>query len=73
MDYTKAVADRLGIRKGQLKVISVVVKVRQGRKASTLITNFEPFFLTADFLSDELRRVCASATSGECCSFIEIF
>lgn len=52
------------IRKGQLKPVCVIVKIRQGRKASTLITNFEPFFLTADFLAEELRRTCASATSG---------
>jgi len=41
------------------------VKIRQGRKASTLITNFEPYLLTSDFLAEELRRICASATSGE--------
>jgi len=41
----------------------VVVKIRQGRKASTLITNFEPYLLNADFLAEELRRICASATS----------
>jgi len=51
------------VRKGSLKPISVVVKIRQGRKASTLITNFEPYLLTADFLAEELRRICASATS----------
>lgn len=52
-------------RKGTLKPISVVVKIRQGRKASTLVTNFEPFLVTAEFLAEELRRICASATSGE--------
>lgn len=52
-------------RKGQLKPISVVVKIRQGRKASTLITGFEPFFLEADELAEELKTRCASATSGE--------
>ncbi|KAH7922526.1 hypothetical protein BV22DRAFT_1070355 [Leucogyrophana mollusca] len=51
------------LKKGQLKPISVVVKIRQGRKASTLITNFEPFFLAADELAEALRRSCASATS----------
>lgn len=51
-------------RKGTLKPISVIVKVRQGRKASTLITNFEPFLLNADVLAEELRKNCASATSG---------
>jgi len=55
----------IACRKGSLKPISVIVKIRQGRKASTLISNFEPFFLTADFLAEELRRICASATSGE--------
>jgi hypothetical protein len=52
-------------RKGSLKPISVIVKIRQGRKASTLVTNFEPYLLTADFLAEELRRICASATSGK--------
>ncbi|KAH7908853.1 hypothetical protein BJ138DRAFT_1115485 [Hygrophoropsis aurantiaca] len=51
------------LKKGQLKPISVIVKIRQGRKASTLITNFEPFFLVADELAEALRRLCASATS----------
>jgi translation initiation factor 2D len=50
-------------RKGQLKPISVVVKTRQGRKAVTLITDFEPYLLTAEFLAEELRRICASAAS----------
>lgn len=43
----------------------MIVKIRQGRKASTLITNFEPFQLTADSLAEELRKLCASATSGK--------
>jgi translation initiation factor 2D len=62
----KVVVLTIRIRKGSLKPISVVVKVRQGRKTSTLITGFEPF-LTADAetIADELRKVCASATSGE--------
>jgi Translation initiation factor SUI1 len=55
----------LGDRKGSLKPISVIVKIRQGRKASTLVTNFEPYLLTSDFLAEELRRICASATSGK--------
>ena len=50
-------------RKGPFHPVSVVVKIRQGRKASTLITNFEPFGLGADFLAEELRKICASATS----------
>ncbi|KAF9238328.1 hypothetical protein BU15DRAFT_47811 [Melanogaster broomeanus] len=51
------------LKKGQLKPISVVVKVRQGRKASTLVTGFEPFFLEGEEMAEELRRLCACATS----------
>ncbi|KAG6374045.1 hypothetical protein JVT61DRAFT_4685 [Boletus reticuloceps] len=51
------------LKKGQLKPISVVVKVRQGRKASTLVVGFEPFFLEGEEMADELRRICACATS----------
>ncbi|KIJ34908.1 hypothetical protein M422DRAFT_34849 [Sphaerobolus stellatus SS14] len=51
------------LRKGQLKPISVVVKVRQGRKASTLVTGFETFLISPEFLSDELKRICATSTS----------
>ncbi|KAI8968620.1 hypothetical protein BD414DRAFT_504220, partial [Trametes punicea] len=50
-------------KKGELKPISVVVKIRQGRKACTLITGFEPFGLQADELAEDLRKVCASSTS----------
>ncbi|KAI0946076.1 hypothetical protein AcV7_010146 [Taiwanofungus camphoratus] len=50
-------------KKGQLKPVQVMVKIRQGRKASTLVTGFEPFFLGADDLAEELRRICASSTS----------
>ncbi|THH08838.1 hypothetical protein EW145_g2443 [Phellinidium pouzarii] len=51
------------VKKGKLAPISVIVKLRQGRKACTLITNFEPFLLAADALADELRRTCASSTA----------
>lgn len=51
-------------RKGALRPISVAVKIRQGRKACTLITGFETFGLGAEDLAEELRRVCASATAG---------
>jgi hypothetical protein len=43
-----------------------MVKVRQGRKAGTLVTGFEPFFLEGEEMADELRRLCACATSGTC-------
>lgn len=51
------------LKKGQIKPISVVVKVRQGRKAMTLITGFEPFLLEAVTLAEELKTRCASSTS----------
>jgi len=50
-------------KKGELKPISVIVKMRQGRKACTLITNFESFQLVAENLADELRKLCASSTA----------
>lgn len=50
-------------KKGELKAISVIVKLRQGRKACTLVTNFEPYFLEADRLAEELRHLCASSTA----------
>jgi translation initiation factor 2D len=42
----------------------VAIKMRQGRKAVTLITGFEPFLVNADELGEELRKVCAAQTSG---------
>ncbi|KAI6095827.1 hypothetical protein EDD16DRAFT_1778141 [Pisolithus croceorrhizus] len=50
------------LRKGQLKPISVVAKTRQGRRANTLISGFEPFLLEADEMAEELRRICAGST-----------
>ena len=47
-----------------MKPISVIVKIRQGRKACTLLSGFEPFGLQADDLAEELRKTCASSTSG---------
>ncbi|KAH8114910.1 hypothetical protein DFH11DRAFT_1590309 [Phellopilus nigrolimitatus] len=51
------------LKKGKLEPISVAVKLRQGRKACTLITGFEPYGLAADALAEALRRACASATA----------
>ncbi len=48
-----------------MKPVSVVVKIRQGRKACTLSTGFEPLGLEAEEIADELRRICASSTTGE--------
>ncbi|KAI0311462.1 hypothetical protein OF83DRAFT_1295388 [Amylostereum chailletii] len=50
-------------KKGQLRPISVVVKIRQGRKACTLITGFEPFLLDSGTIADALRARCASSTA----------
>ena len=30
----------------------------------TLITNYEPYFLSADVMSEDLRKLCAAQTSG---------
>ncbi|KAF7331157.1 Eukaryotic translation initiation factor SUI1 family protein [Mycena sanguinolenta] len=52
------------VKKGALKPIQVVVKIRQGRKASTLVTGFEPFLvLSGDEMAEDLRKICAGATS----------
>ena len=57
-------------RKGPLKPIQVTVKTRQGRKACTLIMGFELFLVVeAEEMAEELRRVCAGATSGSCFHF----
>ncbi|OCH88500.1 eukaryotic translation initiation factor SUI1 family protein [Obba rivulosa] len=50
-------------KKGQPKPVSVVMKIRQGRKACTLVTGFELFKLDAQDLAEELRKLCASSTS----------
>ncbi|KAI0742631.1 eukaryotic translation initiation factor SUI1 family protein [Daedaleopsis nitida] len=49
--------------KGDIKPISVIVKIRQGRKACTFVTGYEPFGLQADDLAEELRKACASSTA----------
>ncbi|KAI0270474.1 hypothetical protein BC834DRAFT_1039235 [Gloeopeniophorella convolvens] len=50
-------------KKGALRPVAVTVKIRQGRKACTLVTGFEPYQLAADALADALRVRCASSTS----------
>ena len=53
------------LRKGELKPIQVVTKIRQGRKASTMITGFERFqVLDGEEMAEDLRKACAGATSG---------
>jgi translation initiation factor 2D len=52
-------------RKGPLKPVQVTMKVRQGRKVCTLISGFEPYLVVdAEDMAEELRKVCAGATSG---------
>ncbi|KAL5525212.1 hypothetical protein ACEPAF_9081 [Sanghuangporus sanghuang] len=51
------------LKKGKLHPIQITTKLRQGRKACTLLTQFEPFQLSADVLAEELRKICASSTS----------
>ncbi|TFK67974.1 hypothetical protein BDN72DRAFT_842359 [Pluteus cervinus] len=51
-------------KKGGLQPVQVVMKLRQGRKASTLITGFEPYLvIDAEEMAEELRKICAGATS----------
>ncbi|KAF8637107.1 hypothetical protein AX17_003011 [Amanita inopinata Kibby_2008] len=51
-------------KKGSLKPIQVTMKVRQGRKASTLVTGFEQFLvIDAESMAEDLRKACAGATS----------
>lgn len=38
--------------------------MRQGRKAVSLVTNFEQFGVDADSLAEDMRRTCAAQTSG---------
>ena len=52
-------------RKGSLKPISVIIKLRGGNKAVTIMANYEPFGLTAEQLGVDLKKLCAGATSGE--------
>ena len=52
------------VRRGQIRPIQIEAKVRQGRKTSTFVTGFETFGLNANELSDELRKLCATSTSG---------
>lgn len=50
-----------------MKTVNVTSKFRQGKRPVTLLTNFESYGLDADWLGEELRRVCAGSTSGEWC------
>ncbi|KAG5636629.1 hypothetical protein H0H81_007370 [Sphagnurus paluster] len=51
-------------KKGEIRPIQVVMKVRQGRKVSTMISGFEPFLVVgAEDMAEDLRKVCAGATS----------
>lgn len=64
------------LRKGKLSPIQVM-KIRQGRKASTLITGFEPFGkviggMEPEDLAEDLRKICAGATSGGSLPFLLI-
>ena len=49
------------------------MKSRQGRKACTLITGFEPFLVVdAQEMADDLRKTCAGATSGMSATCINV-
>ncbi|KAG8999114.1 hypothetical protein FRB90_012163 [Tulasnella sp. 427] len=51
-------------RKGPLKPINLTVKLRGGHKAVTIITGFEHYGITTSFLEEQLKRICASATTS---------
>lgn len=51
------------LSKGKLHPIAITIKMRQGKKAVTLITNFEPFHFIADSMAEDLRKLCAAQTS----------
>ncbi|KAK7061050.1 hypothetical protein VNI00_000785 [Paramarasmius palmivorus] len=62
--YTVSIEGRDPVtKKGKLVPINVTTKIRQGRKACTLITGFEPFHIDAEEMAEDLRKVCAGATS----------
>ena len=44
--------------------------MRQGRKAATLLTGFEQYLLNAEEIAEELRKLCASSTSGSVSLFL---
>jgi len=51
------------LKRGILSPISIIVKTRQGKRASTIITGFEPFFLDAEEFAEDMRKACACSTS----------
>ena len=51
-------------KKGALRPIAIATKARQGNKACTLITGFEPYQLSSETLAEALRVRCASSTSS---------
>uniref|UniRef100_D8QDE9 SUI1 domain-containing protein n=1 Tax=Schizophyllum commune (strain H4-8 / FGSC 9210) TaxID=578458 RepID=D8QDE9_SCHCM len=57
--------ERVTRKKGTLKPVNVAHKIRQGRKAATIITGFEPFEMAvnSEEMAEDLRKICASATS----------
>ncbi|KAL1684705.1 hypothetical protein GGG16DRAFT_67781 [Schizophyllum commune] len=57
--------ERVTRKKGTLKPVNVALKIRQGRKAATIITGFEPFEMAVnpEEMAEDLRKMCASATS----------
>ncbi|KAF9528822.1 eukaryotic translation initiation factor SUI1 family protein [Crepidotus variabilis] len=60
----KAPGKDLVTKKGTISPIKIETKIRQGRKACTLITGFEPFLVVdATDMAEDLRKICAGATS----------
>ncbi|KAG9044626.1 hypothetical protein FS837_007787 [Tulasnella sp. UAMH 9824] len=59
-----SIGDGHPARKGALKPVNVAIKIRGGHKAVTIITGFEEYRIPASFLTDELKRICASSTTS---------
>ncbi|KAG8920716.1 hypothetical protein FRC00_009618, partial [Tulasnella sp. 408] len=64
MQAWHSIGDGHPARKGALKPVNVAIKIRGGNKAVTSITGFEEYRIPASFLTDELKRICASSTTS---------
>ncbi|KAG8954806.1 hypothetical protein FRC03_011362 [Tulasnella sp. 419] len=51
------------VKKGTLKPIVITTKIRAGRKACTIVTGLEPYSISYEDMAEELKKVCAGATS----------
>ena len=45
--------------------VEIIIETRSGNKTATRIHGLEPFYVNAQLLADELKKVCAGSTSVE--------